>query len=479
MDCLLGIDIGTTDAKSALFTAEGGLIDSEYIPYPLIYPREGWVEQDPDEWWNALTGTVRPLVSRNRAASAVRALSLSTQGGCLLLLDEYFRPLGNAISWLDHRARETAPLLEESISTEDVYRTCGWSTMSGLNFPTAFWFRHRQPDLFTRARYFASTVDYLNYRLTGRFAIDYSSLALTEFLDIARKDWSDSALAIAGIPRDRVAEIVPSGKVIGKLQRDIADELGLPGSALLVSGAHDQYCSNVGAGAVDTGDCVLSAGTAWVLTVTADRPVFDEEHIIHPCIHVIEGKYGLMTSVPSGGNSLNWFLSTFYPEAGFDELGRAAEDAPAGCDGLLFIPQNMSRTGKGSFLGIDTVHGRGHFVRSIMEGVALSNRRHLETLRKNGVPVNRIIMIGGGAKSVVWPQIVADAANIPLTVNEQTEAACTGAAMLAGVGCGLFPTIRDSCARFLSLHYQILPDERSAAVYDRMYGDFVKYCEAN
>ena len=199
MDYVIGIDIGTTGTKSALFNSNGNLLDSEYISYPVTYPFKNWAEQNPENWWNALASTVKHIASRNKEINNVKAISLSTQGGCLILLDENFCPICNSVSWLDHRSQEISELLKENISEDELYKTSGWSNTNCLNLPTIFWFKEKRPDIFKKVRYFASTIDYINYRLTGVFSIDYTNLAMTMFLDLHKRDWSDKALQIVNI----------------------------------------------------------------------------------------------------------------------------------------------------------------------------------------------------------------------------------------------------------------------------------------
>ncbi|MBN1292785.1 MAG: hypothetical protein JXB48_13170 [Candidatus Latescibacteria bacterium] len=472
MDCLLGIDIGTAGTKSILFTTNGDYVDTDYIPYSITYPSEGLAEQNPEDWWLALVTTVKNILSRNNGAN-VLAMSLSTQGGCTLLLDESFRPICNAVSWLDSRAKETSGLMRTQIGEDELYRACGWPGINGMNFATILWFKEKMPAIYNRTQFFASTVDYLNYRLTGVFTIDYSNLAMTSFLDLKKRDWSDKALAIAGLSRSKVSRIIPSGKVLGTLNAQAANELGLPRDVSVVSGAHDQYCASIGAGAIENGDCVLSTGTAWVLTVTSDTMLFNDSRTIHPCIHVLENKYGLLTTVPSGGNSLNWFQHTFRPDADFETLNSAAESVYPGCDNLQFIPQKVSGNNSGLFANIDNSHSFNHFARSVFEGVALANRRHLDAFSKSGISVSKVIMIGGGAKSFVWPQIVADVSNVPVIIPDQREASCTGAAMLAGVGSGTYPSIETAVTRFIGGNKTICqPNERNVAVYAKKYREF-------
>ncbi len=483
MNYLLGIDVGTAGTKSALFSEQGDLMDLAYREYGLFYPNEGWVEQNPDDWWRALVETVREITERNKCGKDVVALSLSTQGGALVLLDKDFHAVYPAVSWLDARAEETADKLLRKISREELYEMSGWPITGGLNLPVVFWFKEKHPELYQKSRFFASTIDYINYLLTGRFAIDYTNLALTMFLDLDKRDWSQKGLAITGLTRANVPEIVVSGQVLGKLSSDAARTLGLSDEVTVVSGAHDQYCASIGAGAVNTGDCVLSCGTAWVLLATCDRLYFDEQSLggrgitqsVFPGIHPVPGKFGLMTSVPFGGNSLKWFRDVMRPGHSFEMLDEAAAGVQPGSEGLAFVPISSSRSGKGAFLGIDGMHGEPHFVRAIMEGVSFVNRRHLAMIRHAGVQVKKLIMIGGGSKSSVWPRIVADTCNTRVVLPRITEAACAGAAVLAGVGSGLFGSIEEASVQIAGVKSIIKPVNDTVRLYTDRYKRFVEY----
>jgi len=233
MDCLLGIDIGTSSTKSALFSLSGDCLDSEYHDYPLSYPAVGFVEQDSGDWWGAIVNTVNTLVTRN-PGSHVIAMSLSTQGGCLIPLDSDFTPLAPAVSWMDTRGKEISNILLNAISEDELYNSGGWSNMCGLNLPIIVWLREKYPEMFRQARFFASTVDYISHRLTGKFVIDYSHLAMTMFLDIRGKKLSDKALRAAQISPEAMPDPIPSGQPIGTLTPDSARELGLSGDVLLV-----------------------------------------------------------------------------------------------------------------------------------------------------------------------------------------------------------------------------------------------------
>jgi xylulokinase len=473
MKYLLGIDVGTNGTKSVLFTEKGELIDISYRGYKVLYPREGWVEQSAEDWWLGLRDTVRELLSRNDVRNHVVALSLSTQGGTTVLLDSRFRPLRDGVSWLDMRAQETQQLLEKEITEGELQEICGWNRLFALSLPVVFWFRHKDPELFRKIGHVATTVDYVNYRLTGRFSVDPSNCAMTEFLDIERREWSDRLLNLAGIERRQVPEIVPSGEPLGNLTAGASEELSLPEGVIVISGAHDQYCANIGAGAVRKGYCVLSSGTAWVLLATSDTLLRDEKGLIHPGPHLLKGKYGLMTAVSSAGDSLNWFQNTFERHTTLDQLSDEVKRVKPGSDGMVFIPKFTSKSQRASFLNVDTAHDRNHFARSVFEGVALANRRHIEAFHEIGMKIERLIMIGGGARSSVWPGIVADVSGLPVYIPEQRESACAGAAVLAGVGSGVFPSIEEAVGRFTGNKEMIEPDRRHEAVYNDAYGRFL------
>jgi xylulokinase len=481
VEYILGIDVGTTGTKSALFTMDGTLINKQYKSYPVMYPRQGWAEQTPEDWWNALVSTVRELISKGDAKNSTVAMSLSTQGGCLVLLDKEFFPVYPAVSWMDTRAHETSALLTREIGPSELYRMCGWPVTEGLNFPTIFWFKQKRRELFKRAHYFASTIDYLSYRLTGRFCIDYTNLALTGFLDLEKREICERTIGIAGIKKENVAEIVPSGERIGELTENAARILGLNRDVIVVSGAHDQYCANIGTGAVSIGNCVLDAGTSWVLLAISDKLLFSEKKLsndqglfglIFPGLHPASGKYGLMTVVPFGSNSLNWYRDTFRPDRSFEQLSNDALKVPCGSDGLLYVPIASSGSGRGAFMGIDASHTIDHYTRAVFEGVVLANRMHRKLIEDSGLKINSLAMIGGGARSSLWPQIVADVLEMPVDLPEQADSECAGAAILAGVGAGILTSLEEGCRSFASDKRKVLPIPDHAEMYEALYQEF-------
>ena len=482
MEYILGIDIGTTGTKSALFDINGRFIDLEYRSYSLSYPRTGWVEQNPEDWWEAILKTVRVLVSRNNCGKSIISLSLSTQGGSLILLDSDYKPIYSAVSWMDTRASEVEENFIKNISKEKLYKSCGWPITNGLNLPTIFWFKRKRPNLFKKASYFASTIDFINYRLTGKFVIDYSNLALTEFLDLNKKNYYEEALLVVGLKKENMPLIIPSGMKIGYIKRNIAEQLGISKNAVVISGAHDQYSAGIGSGAVEDGDCTLSAGTAWVLLTVISKLFFTHDSTksqgivgsLNPGIHPIDDKYGLMTSVPFGGNALNWYRDTIRNGGYFEEFDDEAASVNKGSDGLIFVPLMTSKSGKGAFIGIDASHSIKHFTRAVFEGVVFTNKKHFDLVEDVGIKIKKLIMIGGGTKSKVWPQIVADVCNVPIIIPKIKEAACAGAVILAGVGVGVFNSIVEASKRVVKIEKVIEVQHKSIGLYNELYKKYVE-----
>jgi xylulokinase len=485
MDYVLGIDVGTTGTKSGLFSSNGNLVDMEYMPYPIRYPKEGWAEQNPLDWWEAVLNTVRAVVGRAAAGNAVRALSLSTQGGCLVLLDRNFTPVRPAVSWMDKRAAEVADQLVREIGVRELYHLCGWPVLDSLTFPTIYWFRKKDAHTLQNVQYYASTIDYINQLLTGNFAIDYTNAALTGFLSLKEKDHAARTMNIAGIGTDNLPRMVPSGCAIGTLSPSAAGALGISGDVLVVSGAHDRYCESMGAGAIHWGDCVLGAGTSWVLLAASDELLFHSPpssdtgfvRSMFPGPHPAAQTYGLMTVVPHGGNSLRWFRDVLRPESSFEDLNDDAAGIDIGCEGLMFIPISSAKSGRGSFQGIDGIHTARHFTRSVFEGVAFTNKIHFDLFHNVGLDIKRLVMIGGGTKSSLWPQMVADLCGVPVELPHAQESACTGAAILASVGCGMFPSIKKGCRAFIADCTRLLPIEKSTARYRAAYDTFLSYLD--
>lgn len=429
----LGIDVGTTAVKAALFSANGRMLSVASCGYPLHTPRPGYAEQDPEDWMRSLRKCVREAVGGE--GDKVAAIGLSSQGGTLVPLDAKDQPLCRALTWLDTRPEKRAEEVIPGLKRHDVYLTTGWSSLGALPLAKLFWLRENSKRVMSRCRRISFTGDYVLLRLTGRAAIDPSSCAITQLYDLGQHDWCQRFLDPTGVTREMMPDIVPSDGVVGGVRAPIARSLGLRSGTPVVTGAHDQYASAFGLDVRRPGDIMLATGTAWVqLAVSAEPALVEDERIgVSPC--ATGGRYGALMAVSFAGASFNW-LRDLCGLKGFRELDAEASKCPIGADGLRFIAARTFAGDKGAFLNLDLSHSRGHAARAIMEGVAIYSASNIDYIASQTCPVKRIVMTGGATESRVWPQIVADCVGRPVGLPGQSESACTGAARLAATGIG-------------------------------------------
>ena len=474
---VVGVDVGTTAVKAVVVDSEGAVVGAAEEHYALSSPRDGWVEQEPDDWWRLLARCTRAATA-DLDASAVRGLALSTQGDTSFPVDERSRPLRPAITWLDTRAREEVAELERALPAEEWYRITGsrlGAYAAALRGP---WLRKHEPDVWARTRRIAMVADWLNERLCGRAALDVPNASRTVLLDIVSRRWSPELMAAAELDTSLWPEVVPSGEALGTLTPQAAEELGLSTDTVVVAGGHDQTCAAVGAGVLDPGDVLLSCGTAWVVLAALAEPTLPPGREMQIYCHAAPGRSAALGAY-AGGSVLNWLrdgvLGGVEQGVPFEMLDQLAADAPPRSP-LLFLPHFYGRTlqaqaARGSIIGLTLHHELGHIVRALHEGVALETRANLDVLRRIGAPVRALRMIGGGAKSRVWPQIVADACGVPVALPEVREAAAYGAALLAGVTVGLFADLASAAAR-VPTRSVAEPDAERSPYYEELFALF-------
>jgi len=474
MPLVLGIDVGTTAARATICDGSHNIVSSGSSSYGLIPKPDGRVEQDAEELWKAAVAAARQALQAVPTGD-VKALSLSTQGGTLIPADKDGSPLRNAISWLDQRAVAQAATMAKRIGHEFFYRKTGFRLFGGLPFLQILWIRDNEPDLFKSAARFLTVAGFLNMRLTGRPVTDPTNASLSSIYDIVSRQWSPDLLGILGISEDRLASLAESGTPIGKLKPKAAQDLGLPKTVLVVSGGLDQYCAALGAGAFNLGDCLLSCGTAWALLFTVERLLFDVTKHLFPGPHLLPDRLGLMTSIPTAGAVLEWLKENFGGKAGedfFQRCDEAASDLPPGSQKLLFFPHfigAITPTARGAIFGMTLTHDDRAIYRAILEGIAFEARWRIEEIASLGVQAKRLTMIGGGARSPLWRKIVADLTGLPVYFPGRTETASLGAALLAAVGAGIFPSVEDAYSGFAAKETSVHPDAGAHAAYDRLF----------
>jgi xylulokinase len=428
----LGADIGTTSAKCLAVDGNGEILASAQHPYPLSHPRQGWVEQDPEDYWRGLVEVVTACVTTcregGRAASEIASLALSTQGDTLILADDVGQPIAPAISWMDSRAEQQMRELIAETGPSFWYRETGCRLTALSSACRILWLSEAAPEVRARVSRFCYVADFLAQRLCGKCVADLPSASWTALFSPFERRWSGAVLKLVGVPPGSLPAVVDSGTPIGRLTPEAAAALTLDPGTMLMAGAFDQAAAAHGAGATAGGTSVLSCGTAWVLYAVVGRAVVDEREQIPICCHARRSEWGLVQPF-TGGAAYDWFHTTF-------PNGERSESKPA--QPLIFVPHlygglapDWRGESRGSILGLTMAHTWRDVEIAVMRGLACEARRNVEAAERLCGQIPSLRLVGGAGKSDVWPQMIADVLDRPVVVSQQTEAACYGAAKLA------------------------------------------------
>jgi xylulokinase len=489
-DLILAHDLGTTGNKATLVRVDGTLVGSTFQGYETVYPAIGWAEQDPEDWWEAFRATTARLMRESGADPArVAAVSFSGQMMGCLPVDRTGTPLRSAIIWADQRSLEEAAWLADRVGEGRVYAVTGHRISPTYSVEKLLWVRAHEPDVFARTHKVLHAKDFVRLRLTGRAETDYSDASSMNLFDLGRRDWSDEILDAVGLPREILPEVGPSTKVVGEIDKKTTADLGLRAGTPVVMGGGDGPCAAVGAGVVAEGSAYNYIGSSSWIALATRRPVFDPARRTFTFWHLDPDMVMPTGTMQSAGGSYQWMRNQLCPletaeaqrlgVSPYDLMNRQAEAVPAGCRGLLFLPYLMGErsphwnpAARGVFLGLTLSHGRADMIRAVLEGVAFNLRIILDAFLRQGVRVPSIRVIGGGAKSALWCQILADVMN--RTIERLTlleEATSLGAAIAGGVGTGVFPDFSVAAAIVrIAESYRPRPEVRD--VYDQQYEVF-------
>lgn len=480
---LLGIDVGTTGTKSLLFSAGGKLLGHAYRAYETSTPQVSYNEQNPQDWWDAVCQTVREVCSDPAIAENVAAISLSLQGGTIVPVDQQFQPVRPAFVWSDNRcAQQKEAYLQEVGPADTMYQKTGYNLGNGLPALEIRWMRDNEPELFQKTAMFLSVPDYISWKMTGIPAVDPSDAGINQLSDIRAGRYDPELLRFAGIKEEQLAPIVPSGQLIGHLTEEAAQAMGLTTKTVLVAGAHDQYAVALGAGATEAGCFSIGSGTSWVITAISDEPDFSSG--LCQAVAALPEKWGSLLSLSSGGVCLEWLrqITAGEQKCSYDEINRQVSQRRAAEDGLFFFPFSGKAGAdahfqKGTFVGMDLSHDPYHLFRAVMEGVAFQTVWMMESFSTRPSE-GGIIFSGGASKSSVWTQMVADIAGQPVRIPKIADLACVGAAILAGVGCGLYKDAEEGHSK-LSVGEGILyPVPENVERYRKLYETYKKVAAA-
>lgn len=482
---LLGIDISTTGAKAILIDAQGEVLGTSTHTYPLSTPKPLWSEQNPADWWNATQLSIHQVVSTTGIdPKNIRAIGLTGQMHGLVLLDEQNEVLRPAILWNDQRTGSACDMMVEKIGLEKLIQITGNPALTGFTAPKILWVREYEPRIYDQITHILLPKDYIRFKLSGEYAIDCADASGTSIFDISHRIWSQEILAALGIDPAWLPSVYEGTQVTGVVSAQAADKTGLLPGTPIVGGGGDQAAQAVGVGAVESGVVALTLGTSGVVFAPLGAPQIDPQGRLHAMCHSLPPAPGqgwhLMGVMLSAGGSLRWFRDTFASGEGYTKLIEPAQAIPPGSEGLLFLPYlTGERTphpdplARGGFIGLTIRHRFAHMTRAVLEGVAFGLRDSMELLRElGGTPIQQVRISGGGAQSAIWRKILADVMNVELTTVNTTEGASFGAALLAGVGAGIWPSTRDACRQVVKLQTTTAPDKRNIEAYNAYYQDY-------
>jgi xylulokinase len=458
--------------------------------YHLRTPGVNWVELPGPTYWQACVQGIREVLAKSGVkASDVAAVGITTQGETFIPMDAHGRELRDAIVWLDGRAVEEAEELKRGCDLDAYFRRTGLPDINPVwAAAKLMWLRKHEPEVFHRAAKFPLLEDYFIFKLTGTYATEASVSMSSGFLDIIAYDWWDEMLARAGVERGRLSRLHHSAEAVGRVSPQAAEETGLSQRTVVVTGALDQTAGATGAGNIAPGIITETTGTALAVIATTNDPVFDPKRRVLAAPSAARDRFILLPFAQTAGMTFKWFRDVFgEPEKAtpnadaYDLLTKLAARVPPGCEGLLMLPHltgsscpTFNASARGAFVGISLSHGRGHFVRAVLESVAFMLREIVELLLELGVPVERVRSMGGGAKSDLWLQMKADVLQKPVEVPECTETASLGAAILAGVGAGLFKDLEDGVAHASKVAKRFEPNPKTASAYEEAYRGYLR-----
>lgn len=492
MELLVGLDIGTTALKIALFDKKGDLLAVSTQEYSLITPQTNYVEEDPEVYWKAFKDGLDALKNQYPISPADKiALAMSAQGETLFFLDENGKNLRNAIVWMDNRAEEEARDLEDKFGNDICYKVTGQVSFEPC-WPASkiLWVKNHEPDTFEKTSKFLLIEDYFIYCLTGQYATEPSLVCSSTYWDIINREYWKDMLDYLEIREEQLAPVVESGNTVGKILPEIAEELGIGTDVTICTGALDQAAGAIGAGNIHEGMFSETIGAALAVCVPVSRPVFDPAGKMPLFCFPLEGMYMIHTFT-NGGMTQRWFRDKFCnvemmaEELGcgnaYDMISKQVESVPAGCDGLVMLPHlsgsmapDSNAKAKGVYFGFTLQHTKAHFMRAIYEALGYILKRNIDSLADMGIHVKEIRSLGGGSKSKVWNQIKADINQVTLETVKSVEAASLGAAILAGKATGIFENIEEAVDSMVEVKDRTLPREENREVYEEGYRMYQK-----
>ena len=479
MEYLLGLDIGTSGVKALLVSPEGKIISSKTESYPLATPHPGWAEQSPYDWWEATVKVIRKIISHNPIdSSRIKGISLSGQMHSSVFLNEKMEVIRPAILWSDTRtSSQCKEIYTKAGGLDQLINYVSNPALEGFTAPKILWLKENELENYQKVKYILLPKDYIRYRLTNELFTEVSDAAGTLLFDVIKKRWSTSLLEKLEIDQNLLPPVLNSFDLAGRITKNIAEQTGLKFGTPVVAGGADNACGAVGSGIIQEGRVMVSIGSSGVVLAQTDNPQADQEGRIHLFNHACPDSWYMMGVTLSAGMSYEWLQKKLFNRGlDYTKLDQLADEIEPGSEGLIFLPYlygertpHADANARGVYFGISGKHDQRHFTRSVLEGVTFALKDSLELIKDKGVKIKEIRAIGGGAKSGVWQQILADILGEEINLLNVEEGPAFGAALIAGVGVGVYGSFADAVNRIIKVEKTIIPGIQNAERYNQYY----------
>lgn len=487
MKYLLGVDLGTSGTKTALFDEKATVVAAHTAEYPLYQPQNGWAEQDANDWWKAtVEGVSAVLAASGIKASEIAGVGLSGQMHGLVMLDGEGRLLRRSIIWADQRTQKEVEQMDRVVGRQRLIEVTANPAMTGFTAAKILWVQNNEPELYEKCRHILLPKDYIRYKLTGEFATEVSDASGMQLMDVPKRRWSDEILGKLGIDKALLARMHESPDITGRVHVAAAAETGLAEGTLVAGGAGDNPAAAVGTGVVAAGKAFTTIGTSAVVYAVSDEVSLDLKGRVHTLCASVPGKWTVMSCTQAAGLSLQWLRNTCCaPESAQAEkegvdpyylMDKLAAGVPIGADKLLYLPYLMGERSphpdpncRGVFFGLSAFHGRPQLIRAVMEGVAYSQLECVDVFREMGVEICDMIATGGGGRSKLWRQMLADLYGCPVRTLKVDEGPALGVALLAGVAAGLYASVPQACQAAVQYGAIQQPNAQNSKAYQPYY----------
>lgn len=475
----IGVDLGTSSVKLLLMDDDGNIVNTVTKEYPISFPKPGWSEQNPTDWYEKTVEGIKELIS-NIDSSKVAGISFGGQMHGLIILDENDNVIRPAILWNDGRTTKECDFLNNQYGKDKLTNNTANIAFAGFTAPKILWLKENEPDNFKKISKIMLPKDYLAYRLSGEFCTDVSDASGMLLFDVKNRCWSEEMLELVGIKKEQMAKVYESYECVGNLTKQAASELGLSTSVKVIAGAGDNAAAAVGTGTVGDGKCNISLGTSGTIFIASKNFSVDDNNALHSFAHA-DGYYHLMGCMLSAASCNKWWLDDIIKDKDYQKEQAEITDDKLGNNKVFYLPYLMGERSphnnplaRASFIGMTMDTTRSDMTQAVLEGVAFAIRDSFEVAKSLGIKIDRTKICGGGAKSPLWRKIIANVLNVKVDILEKEEGPSLGAAMLAAVGMKRFEDVSEAVDTIVKVVDTIEPDKAIAQRYEYKYNQFKK-----